>query len=731
MEKEAMKRLVLIAGLFAVAHATASGDYGPSFTRYKAYSAPDIAIERFQEGKLGVLQPGMQRVYLYTAWRAMILGARVKSSPGLDGGLGRADGSAFGYGWGAGDVETPSKDEWLRETRMAESNFGACPIPSNNLALVTIKAINKRKDATPARVKAWVDAQELVSIACKAAENGRYRDAAIQLEVAAPPPLDNNEPAYWRQLRGYQRAATQFHAEHYAEASAQFSQIGASADHPMRDLGRYLALRSEVRLAVKQGQKADETQRQLAYSALEQRGRAILADASLAPLHEATRATLRSVRVQLTPLGAISDLGKYLADAAADPFIDDRLGDWAYAMRLADERPDFRVARIKAIRSQYEFIDWIENLRNCAYPVGEDKTCRVPARHALDRWQRTKSRPWLAASMMMSETLNPALEKAATAVEPGAPEYLTVRYHLARLYRLAGRTDEARAVSDAALALDMSDGSRNLLREERFAVATSVSDATAYMLRVDVDSSRASDKPVQGFNDDVLNWLINGLSAADMVVLARQPVLDAAIRARIASGAWMRADLLGKHDIAKQALDVLEPLAPLLQSEIANYRRAQSPADRRHLMLLTALRFGLSPKMTESSAPIEAIDKNNVVASNWCSFKPDTVNSDGAKPFPWRLPPMPAPSDRDVVKSELDKLLAFKTATGFIGDHVLARAKSNASDPDLPWLLHVVVASTRGGCLDENAKQLSREAFSVLHKRFPRDEWTKKTPYFY
>ena len=243
--------------------------------------------------------------------------------------------------------------------------------------------------------------------------------------------------------------------------------------------------------------------------------------------------------------------------------------------------------------------------------------------------------------------------------------------------------------------------------------------------------SRASDKPVQGLNDDALNWIANRLGAADMVALAGQGALDAAIRTRLASGAWMRADLVGKYDVALQALDVLEPLAPVLKKEIADYRRAQSPADRRHLMLLTALRFGLAPQLSESSAAIAAVAKDDAAASNWCSFKPDAANPGGGKSFPWLLPPTPSLGDVDAAKAELDKLIPLKTATGFIGDHVLARVKTNAADPDLPWLLHVVVASTRGGCLDANANQLSREAFGVLHKRYPRDEWTKKTPYFY
>lgn len=97
----------------------------------------------------------------------------------------------------------------------------------------------------------------------------------------------------------------------------------------------------------------------------------------------------------------------------------------------------------------------------------------------------------------------------------------------------------------------------------------------------------------------------------------------------------------------------------------------------------------------------------------------------------WLFPPRPLAGDAATAKTGLDKLMALKTSTGFVGDHVLARVKTHAGDPDLPWLRHVVAACTRGGCLDANAKQLSKEAFTVLHKRFPRDEWTRKTPYFY
>lgn len=724
-----MKHLILIVGLICAAQATASGDYGPSYMHYKAYTAPDIASERFQAGQLGVLQPGMQPVYLYTAWRAITLGATVKAEPGLRGGLARADGSVFATG-AQRDTATASNEQWLRESGRTASSFGACPAESNRLALTTLNTIHQRSDGVAARVTAWVDAQEQVSMACKAAEDGRYRGEGTALAIVVPPPLPDSEPAYWRGLRDYQRAAILFHAERYAEATALFNQIGASESHPMRHLGRYLALRSLVRLAVKQADKATDTQRQAACAALEASGRAILADRSLASLHEATRATLRSARVQLIPQAVVADLSERLADAATDPFVDDHLGDWVVAMRRAGERPQLRADGIPALRSQYEFIDWIENLGSCGYAPVADRLCRIPAQHALERWQRTGSRPWLVALMMTSETLPAAAEAAALSVSITDPAYLTARYHLARLYRLAGRTDAARAISDAALTLDLSDGTRNLFREERFAVATSVPDAAQYMLRVDVDRWRGDAVRRQSFNEDALRWLADGVSAADMIVLARASALDAVTRSRLASGAWMRADLLAKPALALEALAVLEPLASVLKDDIANYRNARSPAERRHLMLLTALSFRLSPNMAENSWPIEAVEKDDVAASNWCAFKADTATN-ASTPFPWRLPAMPATGERELAASELSKLSALKTSTGFIGDHILKRARLQPADPDLPWLLHVVVASTRGGCRDQDASLMSREAFNLLHKRFPDNEWTRKTRFYY
>ncbi|GGX81662.1 hypothetical protein GJV26_24990 [Massilia dura] len=707
--------------------AGASGDHGPSYTQFRAWTAPDIALPRFQAGELGIVQPGMRRVYLYTAWRAIALGPRAAQLPGLDGGLARADGSAFGYGWSEPDETAPyplisrlaaalhldGDDEQVR-------TIAACPATATTFAVRTLDLASARPDATPARLDAWVVAQQQVGAACQAAQDARYRfgDGKAVHAGAPPPPLPDGEPAFWRHAREYQRAAWYFHVERHADSAALFDRIGATLGHAMRQLGQYLALRAAIRDAVATAKGAEPARREQLALQLEGRGARIVADTSLAPMHEATRAALRAMRVALTPESRLAALSRHLADPAADPFALDRLGDWGL---LADG------GQAAALRSRHDFIDWIETVRECA----GRKDCAAQAAHALERWRATSGRPWLVAALMLATAMPPELERAAMVVAPGEPAYLTVRYHLARLLRLAGRRAEARAVADGVLRRQLSPGTRNLLREERFATATSVRDAARYLLRTNIDWGERGVVREDAINDDGLRWLNERLAVADLVGLAGDDALPAGLRARIAGAAWIRAGLLGNVQDGKRAAALLAQLAPPMAQAVARYTRAASAApagQARHVMLVEAMRFGLGAQLTMTAEPVAAVAPGDVTASGWCSFRPART---AAVAFPWRLPGPPAPGGTPAQRKEAERLAPLKTATGMLGDDIIERAASHPDDPELPWLLHVVVMSTRGGCLDADAKRLSRKAFTVLHRRYPDSEWARRTPYFY
>lgn len=729
-----MKYLLACAALAAVAaNAVASGDYGPSYTMFKAYTKPDIPNARFQAGDLGVLQPGMRRVYLYTAWRAIMLGAPVAKNPGADQGLDRADGSVFGYGWDHVDGDDKSADLVGRAATLLNVKIDdpaariivACPAAANAYAAATLRQLEARPDVTRARVDAWLRAQYQVGESCQRADDTRYAYRTEKLpEIVAPQALPATEPAYWRQVRDYQRAAWQFHGAHYAESTALFDRIGATVGHPMQGFGAYLALRSEVRRAVAAVPQTPRDARERQAQVLDQRGAAILADASLQAMHEPTRALLRAMRVRLTPESRLDELSRYLDDPARDPFALDRLGDWSILMDDAKPEP---------LRAQHAFVDWIATLQDCAGT--RDGACAVPARHALERWQQgTKQRghtdPWLVAALMLAETMPPALEQAALSVDAADPAYVTVRYHLARLYRLAGKRDAARAVADAALKGKLSPATRNLFREERFAVATSVRDAGAYLLRANIDMADAGTAPPETMlNDDGIVWFKRGLAAADMLELARVETLPQPLRARIAGAAWIRAALLDQPETGRAAADLLAKLVPATGEAATRYGRAATPAERRHVALVASAAFGLSAALDMDASPVTRVAAGDATASAWCDFKPDSYELPAS--FVWRLPAPPDVGDTAARRAELGRLEQLKTATGTFGDDVLQWAETHPTDPELPWLLHVVVQSTRGGCLDKDAPALSRKAFALLHKRWPKSEWARATPYFY
>lgn len=723
-----MKRL-LAAGLFAfAANALASGDYGPTYWMFKAYRSPDIALDRFQAGELGVIQPGMRRVYLYTAWRGITLGPDVRGNPGTPNGLARADGSVFGQGWSY--WEEPAEGGALREAvaaalkRQADDpvvrQVLACPTAAIVHAGHTLRTLAARADATRERIDAWARAQHQVGQACAQAEDRRYLFVGeLRSEPQPPQPLAAAEPLVWQQMREYQRAAWHFHREQYADSTPLFERIGATDGHPMQGLGKYLALRSEVRRAVAVVATSGPAEREQQARALERRGQAIIADKTLEPMHEPTRGLLRSMRASLTPETQLAALNGYLDRPEADPYALDRLGDWSILMDRA---------RPAELRARHEFIDWIETLRDCDAQATANG-CTAAFEHAHERWQQTHARAWLVAAMMLAESMSPALEKAALDIAPGHPAYLTVRYHLARLYRLAGNADATRTVTEAALRQPLSPATRNLFREERFAVATSVRDAAPYMLRTNVDYARAGGKHEDMLNTDVRNWF-RRLSSADMVALAQVDTLPRELRARIAGAAWLRAALLDKKETGAQAASLLATLVPGLADAAQRYQRAGSPQERRHVALLAAMSFGVSAELEFWGRNVERMPQDEVTASAWCRFSPD-YNEERAERFPWLLPAAPQLGDVVAAREELARLAPLKTATGVVGEHVMAWARSHPDDPDLPWLLHVVVRSTRGGCLDPDAPVLSRKAFALLHKRFPGNAWTRKTPYFY
>jgi len=794
----ATKLLFVAVAVVRLGTVSASGFDSP-IDEFVSRNGTDMPLKRYDAGDLGIVLPSYARVYLYPAWRAIVLGREgLQKRAASEGGLERAIGS-YVSGWvNLNDPQQPF-NQWVVASASIvpelagarRSGFGVltddfsgyinCPQTAFGFATDTLKSLSKRSDATASRLTAWVLAQQAVFGFC---EYGARKFATYQGPRAAdmpipriPEPLPASEPLYWRQMREYQIAAGYFYDAQFAESARRFSVIAATTDHPMRAWGAYLALRSRLRDATLNATPkrergvngpSDEPNEQFMKS-LRSDAERILADSTLATVHEATRATLRTAQYRLTPSRRFAELSTALDDITADPYAEDHLGDWRrLANDLIEEYPREKAQNFEtALRRRYVYFDWMRTLQHCALESDlkkREESCRAEQLHADEQWllamKETRAhsagiaRAWLVASLMLADTLTAPLEQAALAVPSTAPEYLAVRYNLARLYRTSQQANRARSIDDLVLAnvQTVAGGSvsaANLFRQERFAVATSLDDAVQYLMRASPTRSNPDtgerepsvlEKSRSMLAADGLVWLNTRLAISDLLDLAGNGRLDAALRARIAVAAWMRADLLGRREQADAAAGIVAANAPAFKSMMERYRSLASNDERRHWLLLNSLLFNLSPSVNAMdnaadrwTRPLKQDRNEDAVASMWCSV----ANAAGNRFADDNAATEQAPSPIDVSKDapardrEMAELAKLKTATGYVGDHVLAWAKTHPNDPDLPWLLHVVVQSTRGGCLDDGASKISRAAYVLLHKRFPTSPWTEKTPVWY
>jgi hypothetical protein len=757
--------------LLAAPAALASGDFGEPRDELVSRFNADFDVDTVLHGNIGIALPTWGEASLYLAWRATVTGgkaphwAAAASTPQGD----------VPKGWTDAAADAVSKPELGGGLTNIAERYGErpnCAPDAQSFAVLTLGRLQARPDRSQARVDAWLAAQNQVFALC-----GRDPLDVLEGKDALLDPLPASEPLYWRQLREYQMASATFYAARYAQSRQAFTRIGTTPGHPMQGWGAYLALRSHLRAVQLPKEAALKTNaagptpappEQLAdLEALRREGAAILHDATLAPVHEAAAATLRRAAYLLAPAHRFAELTAMLDDLQADPDQDDTLADWmAMGYTTGDKAADARTQA--ALRAAHPWYDWVEGVtqaqgvvtaavaangfRNecegdCLYASQAWSRGLATAAHRPDATEASQHRAWLVAALMSDAPLTPAMEKEALGVLVRAPEYATVRYHLARRLSAAKRGDEARAMSEGLLARlgaqkPMSTSAVNLVTQQRFADATSVVDAGAYLLMTpgastnpDTGERAAPDGTYLATSDAGLRWLDRSLSVADLLTLARSLKTPSPTRTGIAVAAWMRADLLGDAKAALDASTLVEQYAPALKPVTTRYRALPDAAERQHWLIANALRLNLSPvpvaQNRDASGKYPVNKPDETVASMWCHLGADVIGDDATPEQRNGKAPPEVTGDVAQRDAELARLLKLHSATGFVGLHAIDWASSHPADKDLPWLLYVAVQSSRGGCTDPDHTAISKKAWQILHKRFPKSPWTEQTPYFY
>jgi hypothetical protein len=327
----------------------------------------------------------------------------------------------------------------------------------------------------------------------------------------------------------------------------------------------------------------------------------------------------------------------------------------------------------------------------------------------LEKWRARHTLPWLIAALQAAkpgDAAAPELLAAARQVKPDSPAFVTVGYHMVRLLP----PDDAHAKAAELLAGNLPLAARNQFRAKRMELARNFDEFLEFASRRPV--AEASDEGVRLLVPDATEDYLDA-DAADILnrdiplALLKQAAassrLPDRIRQELGRVASVRALLLSDSPPFDEVLALLNMpgMRPYIDSGYGRY--------------------------TRELAKIDSYRDNW-----WCSSGAIYVpfNSILRKPtFPGA--PFLSAADREQAAAEWKKLQSLPTAPDWFVAQTLAFAQAHPQDPRVPEALHLAVRATRYGCTDTATGDLSHRAFDLLHRRYPDNEWARKTPYWF
>lgn len=645
---------------------------GPFFfpTVFTETTQPDSPLGPYTRGRLGVLQPGYERIYLYAAYRNLmgrrfdraqalalwgipaesaelldeVPKATPESSPPppplpqpVDWPHAWIDArnhvanvphaaylAAFPFPAGVQIGDTPTPDGIYRSVNGPNGRYLSylnCLPTAFEAATNTLRDRTQRYgDGNPALL-AWVAAQDGVFSNCLQGDT-------------IPDPLPADAATLARADRNYQIAAAYFYAGDFPHAESAFTAIANDQASPWSPVAQYLTARAYIRQATVGHD--DSAPDMAALASAERQLKQVLNNPKASDLHASAEALREYVEVRLHPEQRTRELAEALmqnpapAELSRDihdyTFLLDKLENEQYANFTPAELQSNREAiylKLAELRARDDLTDWILTfqLNNAA-----------ALDHAYEKWQQTNSPAWLAAAITKVEPGDPRAPKlmaAAATVPASAPAYDSVTFHRFRLMMQNGDRAAVLPQLNRMLAHDtagMPRSALNLFLAIRMTYARNLADFLKYAARVPVElnyngyGSCASSHPAPGgpwFDSDALTVLNQQMTPATLTEAAGSKVLPVYLGREVARGAWTRAFLLGQDQAALRLAPVLAALQPELRPSLDRFTNAATPDARRFAGALLILRFpGLRPYITspEREAPTHCIDN---LRQNW------------------------------------------------------------------------------------------------------------------
>ena len=744
---------------------------------------PDAPLELFAQGRLGIVLPTYYRMYLVVAYRYLsgkpltkpeqtaVVQAWTASWPAprqpspdeiAVGKWDQARGAALGQAGATGLNETRFRQ--VRDSPWVE--YPNCGNDAFVTAAQTLVNLSKKFGAGSAPVRDWVQAQDTVFKNCRGTDRvGAGQNAAAQVQPQLPPPAAGLQDAVLRMDRQYQIAAANFYAGDFQAAAQQFQQIADERDSPWRTWAPYLIARCYIREATLNVASSDDAHRDPSppsfnvqqMTLAEKQLQSILKNPALAAVHPASRRLLGFVEFRLHPDQRLYEVAQQLAGPAPAEDIAQDLIDFDWLLRKLLRAPEgVDSFKLKKLRDDLAKRGLLDDLTDWMLTFQQQSPDTVT--HAVERWRATKSEAWLMAALSAAKAADPTsktLSDAAAALPQSSPAYELAVYQRARLLIEQNQAESARQLLDANLPRfeKSSLSAYNLLLAQRFAVAADFHQFLEYAPRTPVEyfssidceddcaetaDAQAEAKPLPKRLDGDSALMFNQRLPLSMLAeAATGTVLPSELRAHIATASWSRAAILSDPTTAKAVESVTVEAHPEARDYIRGYDNASTDDARTFAATWMMLHFpGIRPFISGGrfrETRFAAIDD---FRDNWWCGNPFSIGVEPAtgKSKPAEPPPFPAfmiAAQRASTEEQWRKLSTLAAGPDYMGHVVLDWAKAHPDDQHLAEALHLVVRATRYGCSDDGTAQISKQAFDVLHARYPNSSWAKQTPYWY
>jgi hypothetical protein len=599
-------------------------------------------------------------------------------------------------------------------------------------------------------VQSWLQAQTLVFRNCSAGGAG----GAVYIPAAAQTDL----PALIRADREYQIAAANLYAGKWDDAEKQFLLISNDASSPWRAIAGLVAARCEIRKATLGTD--DPADQKTAFAAADAQLTKIIGDPAFDAVKPSALRLRGFVDFRLRPGERASQLSGSLERGDSPTTFSTDLDDFSQLAR----HQAIELASDDAARGKDPMTDWIISFRFSGDTGAEA--------HRVVRWQQTHSLAWLVAALADATPQTPkvgVLLDASAKVPVNSPAYLTLAFERDTVLADTGKQAQARQEIDKILTMPndrVPAASRNIFLALRMKLAQNLEELLRYAPRTVVEVPEAVSLPedfttaIAGkplLDDDAAIVFSRKLPLSVLKAAAQSNLLTPRLRRDVAVAAFTRAVLLRDNVAARELAPAVGELVPSLKKQFATYASVDAAdADAQEFaaafLLLHApgsrpvVGSGWGSRVSDDGEEdLTAIDDYR--DNWWCYLGPTGVvgAADGNPAEPqldeslrmiYRDGRISAPAfltaqEREATQREWAAIAALPAGSQWLAERAITWAKAHPDDARVPEALHLAVRATRHGCRGDNTEKFSREAFDLLHQRYPKSDWTAKTPYWF